>query len=68
MSESTSLPIMLKAPRLPCVKYHYERVARQAEEQAWPYERNLTELVEQEVAERSTEGDQPDHHRQAALP
>ncbi len=53
MSESASLPIMLKALRLPCVKYHYERVARQAEAQAWPYERYLTELVEQEMAERT---------------
>ncbi len=53
MSDAESLPMMLKALRLPSVQHHYQRVARQAQSEEWSYERYIKELVELEMAERA---------------
>lgn len=47
-----TLPIMLKALRLPSITHHYQRVAVKAAGEGWAFERYLTELVELEVCDR----------------
>jgi DNA replication protein DnaC len=53
MSDTQSLPVMLKSLRLPSVQHHYQRVAHQAQSEEWSFERYLKELVELEMAERT---------------
>jgi DNA replication protein DnaC len=53
VSHTESLPVMLKALRLPSVQHHYQRVARQAQSDEWSYQRYLKELVELETSERT---------------
>lgn len=49
---ASTLPLMLKALRLPSITYHYQRVAVQAAGEGWSFDRYLTELVELEVSDR----------------
>jgi DNA replication protein DnaC len=53
MSNAQSLPLTLKALRLPSVQQHYESVARQARSEEWSYEQYLKELAELEISERA---------------
>lgn len=47
-----ALPIMLKALRLPAFGQHYKDYQEQATEQSWGYDQYLSQLCEQEVAQR----------------
>jgi DNA replication protein DnaC len=47
-----ALPIMLKALRLPAFGQHYKNYQEQATEQSWGYDQYLSQLCEQEVAQR----------------
>jgi DNA replication protein DnaC len=47
-----ALPIMLKALRLPAFGQHYKDYQEQATEQSWGYDQYLSQLSEQEVAQR----------------
>jgi len=53
MNDTESLPMMLKALRLPSVQHHYQRVARQAQSEEWSYERYIKELMELEMSDRA---------------
>lgn len=47
-----ALPIMLKALRLPAFGQHYKDYQEQATEQSWGYDQYLSQLCEQELAQR----------------
>ena len=49
---SNTLPVMLKALRLPTINQHYDSYQQQAIEKAWSHSEYLSKLCEQEVAKR----------------
>jgi len=53
MNDTQSLPLMLKALRLPSVQHHYPRVTQLAQNEEWGYDRFLKELVTLELDERT---------------
>jgi len=49
---SNTLPVMLKALRLPTINQHYDNYQQQAIEKAWSHSEYLSKLCEQEVEKR----------------